>query len=102
MPVTRHPLDRSVRAALPHSAPALGRDDQTLVRVRVADAWGRQPVGNELVHVLPAQVFGLAAVAHWLRHGGSPRCKSTIGFEMIQSSNPWRLSVVPMMDWTEC
>ena len=37
MPVTQHPLHRSVRAALPHTAPALRRDDQTLVRVRVAD-----------------------------------------------------------------
>ena len=40
MTVTHHPLHRSVRAELPHTAPALGRDDQTLVRVRVADARG--------------------------------------------------------------
>ncbi len=44
MPVTQHPLHTSVHAALPHTALALGRDDQTLVRVRVADAYGRQPV----------------------------------------------------------
>lgn len=35
MPVTQHPLHRSVRAELPHTAPALGYDDQTLVGVRV-------------------------------------------------------------------
>ena len=29
MPVTQHPLHRSVRAALPHTAPALGHDDRT-------------------------------------------------------------------------
>src|SRR5205814_560926 len=63
MPVTQHPLHRSVRAGLPHTAPALGRDDQTLVRVRVAYAWGWQPVSNDLVHALPAQVLGLAAAA---------------------------------------
>jgi hypothetical protein len=28
MPVTQHPLHRSVRAELPHTAPALGHDDQ--------------------------------------------------------------------------
>jgi hypothetical protein len=37
MPVTQHPLHRSVSAGLLHTAPALGRDDQTLVRVRVAE-----------------------------------------------------------------
>lgn len=37
MPVTQHPLHRSVRAELPHMAHALGDDDQTLVGVRMAD-----------------------------------------------------------------
>ena len=37
MPVTQHPLHRYVRAELPHTAPALGHDDQTLVGVSVAD-----------------------------------------------------------------
>src|SRR5712691_1744827 len=63
MPVTQHPLHRSVRAGLPHTAPALGRDDQTLVRVRVAYAWGWQPVSDDLVHAFPAQVLDLAAAA---------------------------------------
>jgi len=61
MSVTQHPLHRSVRAALPHTALALGRDDQTLVRVRVAYAWGGQPVSGALVHALPTQMFSLAA-----------------------------------------
>ena len=34
MPVTQHPLHRSVRAELPHTAPALGRDDQTCHALR--------------------------------------------------------------------
>ena len=37
MPVTQHPLNRSVHAELPHTALALGGDDQTLVRIRVVD-----------------------------------------------------------------
>src|SRR5213596_820014 len=63
MPVTQHPLHRSVRAVLPHTAPALGRDDQTLVRVRVADVRNRKPMRNQAKHSTPAQVFGLAAAA---------------------------------------
>jgi len=31
-PVTHHPLDRSVRAAPPHTAPALGGDDRTSMK----------------------------------------------------------------------
>ena len=63
MPVTQHPLHRSVHAELPHTALASGRDDQTLVRVRVADAWGWQPVRDDRVHASPAQVLGLTAAA---------------------------------------
>lgn len=37
MPVTLRPVHSSVRAELPHTALALGGDDQTLVGVRVAD-----------------------------------------------------------------
>lgn len=36
--VTHNPLHRSGRAALPHPAPTLGRDGQSLIRVRVVDA----------------------------------------------------------------
>ena len=41
MPVTQHPLHRSVRAALPHTAPALGRDDRTNVKQPFVSASGR-------------------------------------------------------------
>ena len=63
MPVTQHPLHRSVRAELPHTAPALGDDDQTLVGVRVADMGNRQPVRDQAMHSTPRQVMGLAAPA---------------------------------------
>ena len=41
MPVTQHPLHRSVRAALPHTAPALGRDDRTSMKQPFVFARGR-------------------------------------------------------------
>ena len=63
MPVTQHPLHRSVAAGLPHTAAALSRDDQALARLRVADANGRQPVSNDLVHAPPTHMFGLTAAA---------------------------------------
>ena len=63
MPVTQHPLRRSVRAALPHTAPALGADDQTLVGVRVADAKNGNPVRDQSRHSTPRQVMGLTATA---------------------------------------
>ena len=46
MPVTQHPLHRSVRAELPHTAPALGRDDQASKMRPVVSArgrWSREP-----------------------------------------------------------
>ena len=41
MPVTQHPLHRSVRAALPHTAPALGHDDRASMRQPFVSASGR-------------------------------------------------------------
>ena len=41
MPVTQHPLHRSVRAELPHTAPALGHDDQADKIWPVVSASGR-------------------------------------------------------------
>ncbi len=41
MTVTHHPLHRSVRAALPHTAPALGRDDRTNMKQPFVSASGR-------------------------------------------------------------
>lgn len=46
MPVTQHPLRRSVRAELPHTAPALGNDDQANKMrpvVSVAERLSRDP-----------------------------------------------------------
>src|ERR1035438_1807801 len=63
MPIARHPIYRSVLAELPHTALALGRDDQTLVRVRVADAETRQPARDQAMHSTPWQVMGLTAAA---------------------------------------
>ena len=40
MPVTQHPLHRSVRE-LPHTAPALGHDDQASTMQPVVSASGR-------------------------------------------------------------
>ena len=63
MPFAQHPVDRSVRAGFPHTAPALGRDDQTLIRVTVADTRRRQPVRDQAMHPTPRQVMRLAAAA---------------------------------------
>ena len=63
MQVTQHPLHRSVPAELPHTASALGCDDQTLIRVRVADMGNRKPVLNKSSHSSPARMMGLAASA---------------------------------------
>ena len=41
MPVTQHPLHRSVRAELPHTAPALGHDDQASKMRPVVSVPGR-------------------------------------------------------------
>ena len=63
MPVTQHPLNRSVHAELPHTALASGRDDQTLVRVRVADVGHGQPMRHQAIHAAPSQTTALAAAA---------------------------------------
>ena len=41
MPVAQHPLHRSVRAALPHTAPASGHDDRTSMKQPFVSACGR-------------------------------------------------------------
>ena len=63
MPVTQHPLHGSVRAALPHTAPALGHNEQTLLGVRVADTQIRQPAAHETGHAAPRHAAALAAAA---------------------------------------
>jgi hypothetical protein len=61
MLVAQHPLHGSVRAELPHTARASGRDDQTLVRVRVAYVRDGKPVRNQAEYATPAQMMALAA-----------------------------------------
>ena len=63
MPVTQHPLHRSVHAELPHTALASGRDDQTLVRIGMADMKARKPVRYHSLHSTPAQLMALTAAA---------------------------------------
>ncbi len=74
MPVAQHPLHRSVRAELPHTAHALGRDDQTLVRIGMANVSTGQPMGNEPMHLLPAQSALLTSAAQGaIPHAGHKR-----------------------------
>ena len=61
MPVTRHPPHRSRRAALPHRAPALGRNAQTLRGIRMHNVGFWKPLGSEWVHPLPGHAMTLAA-----------------------------------------
>lgn len=63
MTLTHHPLHRSVLAELPHTALALGRDDQTLVWVGVAYVQTGNPMCSQSVHSAPRQVVGLTAAA---------------------------------------
>src|SRR5215831_8358190 len=65
-PVTRRPPHRSRRAALPHRAPASGRDAQALRRIRMEDmGWG-QPSLCESVHALPWHAVARTASAQRL------------------------------------
>ena len=56
MSVTQHRHHRSVRAGLPHTAPALGDDDQTLAGVGVAYFGSRKPVIHQAVDATPGDV----------------------------------------------
>ena len=64
MPVAQHLLRRSVRAVLPHTASALGVDDQTLVGIGMAHFWNRKPVIYQVVHTSPGDV-ALATTAQF-------------------------------------
>jgi len=61
MPVTRHPPHRSRRAALPHRAPASGRDAQALRRIRMQNVGFWKPLGGESIHPLPGHAMALTA-----------------------------------------
>jgi hypothetical protein len=61
MPVTRHPPHRCRRAALPHRAPASGRDAQALRGIGRQDMGWRQPWGGEGVYPPPRDTMARAA-----------------------------------------
>ena len=60
-PVARRPPHRSQRAELPHWAPALGSDAQTLVWMRMSDLRIGQPPVGQTGHPLPSDLVLLAA-----------------------------------------
>ena len=78
MSATQHPLHRSVRARLPHTAPALGDDDQTLVGVGVADFGSRKlpflVFPQQWVKPRKSKVCGLPCpVPHYAKQAASRR-----------------------------
>ncbi len=61
-PVTRRPPHRSLRAGLPHKAPASGRNVQTMFRIGVHDTQFRHPTaGDTVVEPLPIAVTFVTA-----------------------------------------
>jgi len=63
MPVAQHPSTDPYVRSYRITALASGRDDQTLVRVRVADVRDGKPMGDQAKHATPAQMMALAAAA---------------------------------------
>ncbi len=63
MPVSRHPPHRSQRAELPHWAPALGKDAQSLLWIGMADYWVGEPPFDNTLHSLPVDSGFLAPSA---------------------------------------
>jgi uncharacterized protein DUF3500 len=61
MPVTQHPPHRSRRAALPHRAPALGRNAQALRGIRMHNLGFWKPPCCEWIPPLPGHAMTLAA-----------------------------------------
>ena len=65
--VTGSPLHRSLRAGLPHKAPALGHNAQTVFRIRMHDAQSRHPAtGDTVVEPLPIAVTFVTATLYAL------------------------------------
>ena len=62
-PVTRRPPDRSQRAGLPHWAPALGKNAQALIRIRMSDFRNRKPTFFKAAHPIPIQARFLTSPA---------------------------------------
>jgi len=59
MTIADHPLHRSGRAALPHPAPALGRDGEAHARIGMTDTWRREPAVDVRAHATPRQMVAL-------------------------------------------
>jgi hypothetical protein len=63
MPITEHPLHRSVRAHLMHTAPTLGDDAHSPQRIRVMQLWLRKPPIYDWFHFLPSQFAAVASAS---------------------------------------
>src|SRR5712691_10341682 len=62
--VARRPPHRTGRADLPHPAPTLGDDAKPHERVRMTDAYGRNPSGDVAFHPMPRHMPLTAASEH--------------------------------------
>src|SRR4029450_9626136 len=60
-PVTQRPPHRSRRAALPHRAPASGRDAQALRGIRMHNVGFWKPLGGEAIHPFAGHTMALTA-----------------------------------------
>jgi hypothetical protein len=58
------PLHRSGQAAFPHPALTLGDDAHAAQGIRMIDANGRQPAGDNAVHSIPGDTTILATARH--------------------------------------
>ena len=76
MPVTQHPLRRSVRAELPHTAPGLGNDDQANTMqpvVSVSDRLSHEPGSMSGTRCQQTNSLGPPPSLHHLRRRASCR-----------------------------
>jgi hypothetical protein len=71
MLVAQHPLHGSVGAR------ASGRDDQTLVRVRVAYVRDGKPVRNQAEYATPAQMIPAYTRRAGTKQGSGEKCQRT-------------------------
>ena len=65
MPAARHPFHRSIFAGLPPTAPTLGRDDQTPVRLRVVYARQLGQTKDEMKKLALGVLFMGGATLRW-------------------------------------
>jgi hypothetical protein len=74
MPVTRHPPHRSRRAALPHRAPASGRNASALRGIRMHDMGLWKPLGSASIPPLPGHALALTAPSYDATPGAESTC----------------------------